>query len=701
MSFPKILAYQQAAAAETAQASSGTTAALTAHAGDSIYVFVSYATGPLGNPKVSSVTDSSGNPYVRGAIVQNLTNQDGTSGHYLAEEIWYADNVPANAALTVTVTFSSSTFFVFNAVDISGAAGVSVSRDVFSSGQTGSGTSSSDPISCVSPNDLVIALFCGFRLTGTPTSAGGFTATFSGVSGGNTTTPKDITSNGFYYDAASAGIQNSSISWTTAEPYAIVTVAIKSVEAWVNLQGKPVVTVSPIGLGTSPPAAIANDGADFGPDTAGTQTSGIQEALNSVATSGGTVYCRRGAYSLSAPIYNTGNFQTVVFAAGTVLTFSPSGSYQNWFTWDVGDIWVGCNFVTASGGTGQETYHDCAWYGNGTTIQCSGQSVSNTHGEQVFVIVAYTQSAYPDPGYNLTIDGFTANGFGGAALEMVNYSGAGGAAYSQQWRRVIVRRLTATMAQNTHSSPFGSGIVVGGSNGVVFEDLYVDCSNVQSTAAPDVSNCYITSTDGGDTQSITFKRCYFKSGGGSGSANPGSVLEAQGSDSATASTHEILFEDCVFDSGASSGSPVGGAGGIYIDDGSAGYIFNTEFRRCQFIHCGCEFQSRGSKFGYLRFVDGGMPGAFQGSLQGRGPKDGGVAITVVASGTPLEFVYTNDDGIDEDVIVSGGSPGSNGTIYLNGYDCRATLGTFRVRPGDTLTLHAWPNFPSTIQKQAR
>ena len=54
--------------------------------------------------------------------------------------------------------------------------------------------------------------------------------------------------------------------------------------AWQALNGKPSVTVSPIGLSTSG-VTQKNNGADYGPDTLGTTTSGIQEAINSGATS--------------------------------------------------------------------------------------------------------------------------------------------------------------------------------------------------------------------------------------------------------------------------------------------------------------------------------------------------------------------------------------------------------------------------------
>ena len=49
---------------------------------------------------------------------------------------------------------------------------------------------------------------------------------------------------------------------------------------------KLVVLVSPIGLGT-PGVTIDNNGADFGPDTPGTTTCGIQEAINAVSAIGG------------------------------------------------------------------------------------------------------------------------------------------------------------------------------------------------------------------------------------------------------------------------------------------------------------------------------------------------------------------------------------------------------------------------------
>lgn len=62
------------------------------------------------------------------------------------------------------------------------------------------------------------------------------------------------------------------------------------------LSGKPYITVSPIS-GSKP-----NNGADYGPDTSGTTTSGIQEAIESIYTTGGTIYLLPGTFICSTPI---------------------------------------------------------------------------------------------------------------------------------------------------------------------------------------------------------------------------------------------------------------------------------------------------------------------------------------------------------------------------------------------------------------
>ena len=90
---------------------------------------------------------------------------------------------------------------------------------------------------------------------------------------------------------------------------------LKSATRWGNLSGAWVVSVSPIGTSSGLPP---NNGANFGPDTPGTSTCGIQEAINSLkfTNSGildgnssistdeasGTVELRPGMYYLTSQI---------------------------------------------------------------------------------------------------------------------------------------------------------------------------------------------------------------------------------------------------------------------------------------------------------------------------------------------------------------------------------------------------------------
>lgn len=374
MTYPKILAYQQLTAAQSAQNAGGALTSFVVNAGDSVYVFASYGTNSTGSTKILSVTDSSGNLYSQAAFIQNLVYQDGASGDYLAEEIWYADNVPANSALTVTFAFTSNTFYVVSGADISGAAGAGVSLDVVSSGQVGSGTTSSDPIVPVSSNDLVIALWCAFRPTGIPIIGGGFTSTMGNTSGGSVATPKDLTSSLYYLNAAAAGQQNSSLSWATTEPFAIITIAIKPILAWVNLKGKPYFTVSSTGLKTTPSAPTANNGADFGPDSPSTLTSGLQEAINFVySLGGGVVELINESGTYGTPTSGIVVEGSVVYQIKTELIFLPGVNIK----------------------------------GNGATIQYA------TEGANVFPFATETQtSSLKDIYYRTSIDDVILDGNG-------------------------------------------------------------------------------------------------------------------------------------------------------------------------------------------------------------------------------------------------------------------------------------------------
>jgi hypothetical protein len=105
-----------------------------------------------------------------------------------------------------------------------------------------------------------------------------------------------------------------------------------------NIQGsKPYITVSAKGIANGL-STIENDGADFGPDTPGTQTSGIQEAGDYVnQNGGGIVKLREGLFLLNTNI-NGSNWNGVsiegsgsnisvesvspVFSQGTIISYS-------------------------------------------------------------------------------------------------------------------------------------------------------------------------------------------------------------------------------------------------------------------------------------------------------------------------------------------------------------------------------------------
>ncbi len=118
---------------------------------------------------------------------------------------------------------------------------------------------------------------------------------------------------------------------------------------WARLQGKPYVTVSPVGIATGADTVVPNAGADFGPDTPGTKTCGIQEAINSRGSNGGIVYLFHGVFSITStitygdslnvgkPLYLIGtgrdvsvieqvaNTNLVAMVSGTLNTAAPTG----------------------------------------------------------------------------------------------------------------------------------------------------------------------------------------------------------------------------------------------------------------------------------------------------------------------------------------------------------------------------------------
>jgi hypothetical protein len=321
-------------------AHSGQTTAFAVTSGDSVYVFVAYDATSTGATQVNTVTDTSSNTYQKAGIVQNTGNSSLATNP--AIEVWYADNVPTNASLKVTVTFNGSssnkTLFAIVAAEITGATSAG-SLDAVSAGMAfGTGvvadavTSASDPISIAGPGDLLLAVQCAVRPTGTVFSGGGFLSSpIPPQDSGGTTSNwplNDVVLNVLPYTPVVGGTYNSATNWLLTDPTlgAILTVTIRSSS---GLNGARAFTVSPWGLNTTPSSPIFNAGANFGPDTPGTTTSGIQEALNAASAANVmVVHLNSGLFKVKSQISWPAAWSGILEGSGATETSStyPPGS---------------------------------------------------------------------------------------------------------------------------------------------------------------------------------------------------------------------------------------------------------------------------------------------------------------------------------------------------------------------------------------
>jgi hypothetical protein len=270
----------------------------------------------------------------------------------------------------------------------------------------------------------------------------------------------------------------------------------------------------------------------------------------------------------------------------------------------------------------------------------------------------------------IKIDGFEIINVVTSPIVVGNSNGAGyNNTYVSAARQIEISNIYA------HQWQAGSGNYSNGfqSNGSAWLVHIHDCISDMSaySAGYDYSNLFIYGNQG-DCRYWLIERCVFI-----GNGNSGQVIELQGaanSPSTVVTNENIRLIDCVIVSGASSGAPLAGSGGAYIDDtngGSNAYITNVTFEDCQWINTGLTYLPYKSLFGYVRFINGAA-GAFSGTLTGRSP---GQSVSIKPStGT---FNYTNNDGFDEDVIVSGGTVSA---IYIDSIVTGLTTGSFMLKP---------------------
>lgn len=429
-------------------------------------------------------------------------------------------------------------------------------------------------------------------------------------------------------------------------------------------------TVSPTGLANYQPP---NNGANFGPDTPGTQTNGIQEALNAAANAGGgKVYCQAGAYTCSLGFWFPSSNILLEFAPGSSLTFTSAatGLTPNYAT---GAPFPGFIVMGTSMTANPSSPLSHQWLiGNGLKVSWNNQNIGGVIVYNPGQANGNSIPAYSGPGgEDYLVQGLETSGIINQVFAVGSDNGNSTMTALQHLRHVVMRGIYDVRGANTG----GTGMHVAGG---VAQVLVEDCESDLSGTTGDISNLFMNAASG-DTSNVVWRRCRFKSNGSSGQVVE---LQGNGGSGTTGGTHEILLEDCILDSGATSGAPTGGSGGAYVDDNNGGsgigYVYNLEFRRCIWVFCGMSFQSAGTQFGYLRFI-GPVPGAFSGSLGGRGPDSSGVSISVGAS----PYSYQNLDSSPETVVVSGGSVSS---IKYNGVTTGLTSGAFVLNPGDELTV---------------
>jgi hypothetical protein len=254
---------------------------------------------------VSSVTDSAGNTYTR---------QSHTHGTSVSGEVWTAPNTAYAASNAITVVLGTAIANWSMAIgSYHGVAGF----DSIGGAQSTTTTSVSVSVIANYPNELLIAHV--FTPSGVTTSS--VTGGYVDVPGTGTSYPVHQS----YFVAGGTGGTNS-FQETINSSMDLVAVLLglgPLVPEWsdISSSGKPFVTVSPIGLSSG--TALANNGADYGPDSAGTSTSGIQEAINSGAL---LVVLQAGTFSISVTIVPANN--TVIRGAGKYVTsiFTANGA---------------------------------------------------------------------------------------------------------------------------------------------------------------------------------------------------------------------------------------------------------------------------------------------------------------------------------------------------------------------------------------
>jgi len=399
----------------------------------------------------------------------------------------------------------------------------------------------------------------------------------------------------------------------------------------------------------------------------------IQSALNSGS---GMFYVKGGTYSITAPIYYTSSNQALMLDPAVVIqpltSFEfPAAPYSGNDGWGIFTLTLNTALT--------ETYSNVYLFGNGATIY-PGNTVVSTNGGNVISIMGISTLQQPrnivvmDLQIIDSVNNFCVYVAGN--IDQNTTTSDYDPLPQSRINNVLISGIYIHAAEDLQS---GMNLIAlyGSTQGVKVQQCYVDCSAVYTSTGIDYDPIIINSATG-DTHDVLVEDCTFISNG-----STGQVFEVIGGNVMDRTTEGVYFKNCAFIASGASSTVYAGNGGGYIDQnnnqGATSYVHNITFDNCRFTYVGITLQSTVSDFGYIKFINGSDVPPLSGSITGISPNGGGAAITVGAS----PFSYTNSDGFEEYVVVSGGTVSA---ITLDAISTGQTAGVFILGVGDTLEV---------------
>lgn len=424
---------------------------------------------------------------------------------------------------------------------------------------------------------------------------------------------------------------------------------------WSALNGRPYIEVTPNG---------PTDGGDYGPNTSGTTTGGLLEALLSLSSTGGKIYVKRGAYTwTSAYVYTPTDYIAVIFEPGCSITISAVNGTPT-------------NIIDVAADSTGAGHHHIKWMGNGCTINTGAIAPGGGHwmGSNPNYVAGSPAS------YMVEVSGFRILNARGTVF---GTGLTGLTANEKPEENNILWSISDIYVQ-----PFSGINAIGGIRiqGMSFSTVKRCFADYSTVTTGDYSALFVTGNDSaGNVQFVDFIDCKSLGNGVSGQ-----TLEVQGADNTTwqVVNQFIRFINCTFDSGGTS-NKIPGQSGPYIDDNngnssSTSYIANVSFIGCNWVNCSIGYQSTSTYYGFIKYTGNGPDISQTLGLLGRayGPVGSDVSYVAITVGSS-PFTYSNNDGFPELITVTGGTVSS---ITINGMDTGMTSGVFLLESNYIMTI---------------